>query len=411
MLQKTNAAVSRPTNLPEQTLVVMAIAAGLAVANVYAAQPLLDLIGGTFALAPSRLGLAVTLTQVGYALGLILVAPLGDRLDRRRLIVAQNGLSAVVLAATALSPNAGWLLASLAAVGTLAVSVQTVVAYAGALAAPEARGAAVGKVTSGVVIGILAARAVSGGLGDLVGWRAAYGVSAAAMGLCALVLSRKLPADDPTRPRDAYGAILRSMPRLFADDAVLRRRAAFAFVIFAAFNVLWTPMVLALTPLGLSHSQVGLFGLIGLAGAIAARSAGRQADRGRAATVTGGAFLLLCLSWAFIALLPHGLGWMALGVILLDLAVQAVHVTNQTLIVARHPDATGRVIAGYMVFYSLGSAIGALAGTGLYAAWGWSGVCLFGAGLSACGLLLWLAERLRARSAPGQGRGRFPPEA
>jgi predicted MFS family arabinose efflux permease len=370
----------------------MAVSAGLAVANVYAVQPLLDLIGASFSMKVASLGQAVTLTQMGYAIGLILLVPLGDLLDRRRLIIGQTGLSALVLAGVAVSGSPTLFLMTLAAAGVLAVTVQTLVAFAGALASPDQRGAVVGKVTGGVVIGILAARVVSGSLGDLIGWRAIYVISA---GLClasALTLSVALPQDPGRSTNRSYGAILQSLPTLLLRDTVLQFRAALACVIFAAFSVFWTPLVFALTaePFQLSHTQIGLFGLIGIAGTIGARGAGRLVDRGRERWVTGTALALLCLSWAFIMLLPRSLWWLAVGIVLLDLAVQAVHVTNQTLIVGRQPDAAGHIIAGYMVFYSVGSAAGGAASTYVYSLWGWNGVCLTGFCISIAGLALWI---------------------
>ena len=223
---------------------------------------------------------------LGYAAGLIVLVPLSDLLNRRSLIVGQTGLSFLALAIVALS-NLSWLFLfalalALAAVGALAVTVQTLVAFAGTLALPQRRGAAVGKVTGGIVIGILAARAVSGSVSDVLGWRAVYAISVIVSLITALVLSRTLPGD-PRQPGTAsYGSILRSLPRFLVDDRVLRRRVVYAFIIFAAFSTFWTAVVFPLTegPFRLSHTQVGLFGLIDTAGALGARGAGKLVDRG-----------------------------------------------------------------------------------------------------------------------------------
>ncbi len=380
--------------LSERTTTAMAIAAGLAVANVYIAHPLLDLIGKSLAFHPAEIGFAVTLAQIGYATGLIFLVPLTDIMDRRRLILGQTALSATALFAVACAPTKAVLLASIAMVGALAVTVQALVAYAGALAPPQERGIVVGKVTSGVVLGILAARVISGSVGDLLGWRAVYLLAAAASASVALALSWMLPPDSRKPGRQRYGEVLRSLPLLFACDRALRFRAAFAFVIFTAFSIFWTALVLPLTApgSGLSHAQVGLFGLVGVAGAISARSAGRLTDLGHARRVTGASLLLLCFSWGIIAMLPLSLWWLAAGIVLLDLAVQAVHVASQTLIVDRHPDAAGRAIAGYMVLYSLGSATGAAIAPFMYSLWGWGGVCAGGGVISAAGFLLWIAS-------------------
>jgi predicted MFS family arabinose efflux permease len=377
--------------LTDRTTTIMAVAAGLAVANVYAVQPLLDVIGHGLTMRPADLGLAVTLTQLGYAAGLILLVPLGDLFDRRRLIIGQTGLSVAAIATVALARSQATFLMAVFAIGMLAVTVQTLVAFAGALSSADRRGAVVGKVTGGIVIGILAARAVSGSVSDILGWRAVYVLSALASLAATFALSRALPPDCRRPVSRGYGAILRSLPGLFLRDRVLMLRAAFAFIIFAAFSTFWTALVLPLTmaPYELSHTQVGLFGLVGIAGALGARGAGKLVDRGWAQQVTGGALLLLCLSWGLIAMLSLSLWWVAGGIVALDLAVQAVHVTSQTLIVGRHAETAGRTIAGYMLFYSLGSATGAGASTYAFSVSGWSGVCMTGAAISAIGLVLW----------------------
>jgi predicted MFS family arabinose efflux permease len=373
------------------TTLIFAVTAGLAVANVYYAQPLLDSIAEDFGISASAVGLVVTLTQVGYALGLIFIVPLGDLVDRRRLIVGQGILSVVALIAVATARTEAVLFASLAAMGLLAVLVQVLVAFAATLATPAERGKAVGVVTSGVVIGILAARFVAGSLADLGGWRAVYLTSAlltaAMVGLLIRVLPRQLTPDST----DSYAATLRSIPILFLRDRILLVRGILAMLIFATFSTLWTPLVLPLSapPFSYSHSQVGLFGLVGMAGAIAAAGAGRLADRGLGQWTTGVSLALLLASWPLIAMLPASLLLLLFGVVLLDLAVQAIHVTNQSIIFERHPEASGRLVGGYMVFYSIGSAIGAISSTVAYAKAGWSGVSILGAGFSALALLVW----------------------
>lgn len=387
------------SGLSRLTLLVFAVTCGSSVANIYYAQPLLDAIAATFAIHPAAVGLVVTLTQVGYAVGLLFLVPLGDLLDRRKLVIGQTLLSALALAAVAGAPNALTLFGAMIVVGLLAVVVQVLVALSATLARPEERGAAVGLVTGGVVIGILAARFVAGILADVGGWRIVYLVSAGFMLLLGVLLMRVLPRTIPVASAERYGSVLKSMPLIFLNEPVLRLRAGLAFLIFASFSTLWTAMVLPLSapPFSLSHTQIGLFGLAGLAGALAAGRAGRLADRGLAERTTGLSLVLLCLSWLAIAFLPHSLAVFAIGVVLLDFAVQAVHVTNQSLIFARRPDARSRLVGGYMVFYSAGSALGAIVSTVSYARFGWAGVCLAGATFSLAGLSLWAVSRERAR--------------
>lgn len=390
-----------PAGLSRFTALLFAVACGLSVANVYFAHPLLDAMARDFSIDPGSVGLVVTVTQIGYALGLFFIVPLGDLLDRRRLIVAQAVLSSLALVAVGFSPNAAMLLASLAAVGLLAVVVQVLVAYAADLAVPSERGRAVGTVTSGVILGILLARFVSGLVADIAGWRLVYLMSAVLTLAMAAILFRVLPEREPNRPRTSYPRLLGSVLLLFVDEPLLRVRAVFAMLIFASFNVLWAPLVLPLAapPFSLSHTEIGLFGLAGVVGALGARWTGVLVDRGSGKLVTGLSLLLMTAAWLPIAFMGMSLWWLVLGIVMLDLAIQAVHVTNQSLIFAQRPDARSRLVGGYMIFYSLGSALGSIASTMTYAAWGWSGVCVLGAGLGLVALVVW-ATTLRVGRQP-----------
>ncbi|MFE0044575.1 MFS transporter [Streptomyces albireticuli] len=389
--------------LSRGVVLLFAVASGAAVANVYFSQPLLVTMGRDLAMSPALVGGVVTLTHVGYGLGLFFLVPLGDVADRRRLVVAQLLLLVVALAVVAAARTAAILLAGMAATGLLAVVTQTLVAFAASLAPPAGRGRVVGLVTSGVVTGILLARTASGLIADLAGWRSVYLASAALTALLALVLYRVLPRHGgaPRTPL-RYGQLLRSTVTLFARERLLRLRALFGLLVFAAFSTLWSSVALPLSeaPYSWSHSAIGALGLIGVAGALAANAAGRLNDRGLSRRTTGIAFALLAASWLPLALTRGSLWALVVGVILLDLAVQAVHVTNQTLIYALHPDAGSRLIGGYMVFYSIGSATGAVAATSLYAAAGWGAVCALGATFSCLGLALWAFTR---DSTPDQG--------
>ncbi|TPL87795.1 MFS transporter [Mesorhizobium sp. B2-3-14] len=377
--------------LSGMTALVFAIACGLSVANVYFAHPLLDAMAHDFAIAPASIGIVVTVTQVGYALGLFFIVPLGDLFDRRKLIAGQAILSAVALIAVGLAPNTAMLLASLAAVGLLAVMVQVLVAYAADLAAPSQRGRAVGTVTSGVITGILLARFVAGVVADLAGWRWVYLVSAGLTLVMAVVLHTILPRHEAERPRTSYIRLLGSMVLLFVREPLLRVRAVLALLIFASFNVLWAPLVLPLStaPFLLSHTAIGLFGLAGVAGALGARWTGGLVDRGHGQLVTGLSLLMMTTAWLPIAFMGMSLWLLVAGIVMLDLAIQAVHVTNQSLIFSRRPDARSRLAGGYMIFYSVGSALGSIASTMAYAAAGWSGVSLLGAGIGLTALLFW----------------------
>ncbi|QIA04265.1 MFS transporter [Pseudomonas fluorescens] len=394
----------KTATLDKGVVLLFAIACGLAVGNVYYAQPLLDAMADAFGLSPGSIGIVMTLTQVGYGFGLLLLVPLGDLLNRRRLIVMQTLLSAAALLMIALASNSAWLLIGVTLTGLLAVVTQVLVAYAATLAVPAQRGKVVGVITSGIVVGILLARTVAGGMADLAGWRSIYLLSAGLTLVMAALLFRVLPKDEEARPTTRYVALIASVFSLFREEPVLRQRAILALLTFASAMVLWTPMVLPLAapPLSLSHSEIGLFGLAGAAGALAAARAGHLADRGLGQWVSGLSLLLMLGSWLPIALTQSSLWALLLGVITLDLGLQAVHVTSQSMIYNVRPEAQSRLTAGYMLFYSIGSALGSIASTAMYAWAGWPGVCWLGAAINMVALLYWwrtLATRKRGEAA------------
>ncbi|MGE8175042.1 MFS transporter [Pseudomonas fluorescens] len=382
----------RSPGLSPSLTLLFSVTCALAVANVYFAQPLLASMAESLGVASGLIGVVVTATQVGYALGLLFIVPLGDRVNRKRLILTQVLLSAVALAAVGAAQQWLALLGAMIVMGLLAVVVQVLVAYAAVLATPSQRGQAVGTVTSGIVLGILLARFTSGLIADIAGWRAVYFVSSGLMLTIAAVLWKVVPVTSPPRHQDSYLALISSLFKLFMTERTLRTRGLLALLIFAAFSVLWTSMVLPLSapPLSLSHTAIGLFGLAGVAGALAASRAGRWADQGLGQRVTGISLGLLTLSWLPITFAETSLIALVCGVVLLDFAVQAVHVTNQSLIFAARPDAHSRMVGAYMCFYSVGSALGAAAATQVYALWGWRAVSLLGALISAAALLLWI---------------------
>jgi predicted MFS family arabinose efflux permease len=332
--------------LSRMMVLVFAVTCGLSVANVYYAQPLLDTMARDLRIDPAAIGIVMTLTQVGYALGLMLIVPLGDLVDRRRLIVGQTVLTAIALVVVGTASNAGLLLTGMFLVGILAVVVQVVVAFAATLATPAARGSAIGTVTSGVVAGILLARFFAGLLADIGGWRSVYLTSAALMLAISVPLALLLPRSQQVLNLSRYPSLLRSTAALFIQEPILRERALFALFIFASVNVFWNSIVLPLSvpPFSLSHATIGLLGIAGVAGAIAARNAGRLADLGWSQRTTGLSLMLMLAAWVPIACLRQSLWLVVAGVIMLDLAVQAVHVTNQSLIIASRPDAASGVL-------------------------------------------------------------------
>jgi predicted MFS family arabinose efflux permease len=381
---------------------LFAVAAGLAVANIYSAQPLLDTLASAFAIAPGSAGIVLTVTQIGYGLGLLALVPLGDALDRRRLIVALLALSAVALALVGGAWSREVLLGGMAAVGLLAVVAQVLVAYAAALARPHERGRIVGAVTSGIVVGILLARTVAGLVTELLGWRAVYLGSAVLTVAVVAALLRGLPGDDRPRPPVRYSALLRSTLALYRDAPALRVRGTLALLTFAGFSVLWASLALELAgpPLSLSTAAIGAFGLAGAAGALAAAGAGRLADRGRGERTTGLALAALLVAWLPLAFVEQSLIALVAGLLALEVAVQAVHVSNQSVLYATAPESRSRLAGGYMVFYAVGSAAGSTASTATYAWAGWIGVCVLGAAIGAAALTFWVMSLPRHAPAP-----------
>ena len=380
------------TPLTACTVFLFAIASGLAVANVYFAQPLLHLIALDFKIKEHSIGQIVTLIQIGYGLGLFFIVPLGDILNRRKLILSQFFISIVMLLIISFTSHQFVFMGALLILGLSATVAQTIVAYAASLATPSQSGRVVGLVTSGIVIGILLARTTAGFLADVSGWRSVYTVSASATTLITVFLCYQLPKHDYPKSDTSYRKLLYSLFTLFKDEPIMLKRSVIALFLFASFSTLWTPLVLPLstTPFSFSATEIGLFGLLGVIGSLSAARAGKLADRGRAQQTTGIALALLILSWLIMSYLYNNILLLITGIILLDYAVQAVHVTNQSILYKALPQAVSRTIAAYMIFYSIGSGIGALLSTQVYNKSGWSGVCLLGAGFSSIALIFWL---------------------
>lgn len=376
---------------------LFSISCGISVANVYYAQPLLDALAHDFGITHAAVGTVIAATQLGCALALLLLVPLGDVLDRKRLTLVQLALLCAALLAVGFAPTAPLLLCGMLAVGLLGTAMtQGLIAYAAATAAPAERGRIVGTAQAGVMIGLLSARTVAGLLADLAGWRAVYWTSAALALVLATVLWRALPA--PAVPGGAlqeaplrYPQLLRSMLAMLLTDRTLQVRGTIAMLMFGALSIFWTALVLPLSapPWSLPHSAIGAFGLVGVAGALGAARAGQLADRGLGQRTSGVALGLLAAAWLPLAFTGQSLWALAAGIIVLDLAGQAIHVTNQSMIFSRHPQAHSRVVACYMMFYAAGSGLGAVAATRMYAAAGWLGVCALGAGVSLAALVFW----------------------
>ncbi len=311
-------------------MLLLAIASGIAVADLYYVQPLLVTLGGAFHVPGSRTGLFVTLTQIGYACGLLFLVPLGDLFDRRSLILGFFGVGSAGLAFAALSPSASLFAVASVLIGLLSVSAQIIVPYAAHMANDSSRGKTVGTVMSGLLIGILLARTFAGIISHIAGWRTVYVAGAGLLLLLMAVMWRLLPSQPAERTVGSYPQLLASIVRLVRTQPVLRLRSLYGACVFGAFSVFWTSVtfLLARAPYHYNDAVIGLFGLFGVAGALAASFAGRLADRGHAHVGTG-AFLLLALaSFGASAWGGAHLAGVIAGVLLLDLGVQGTHILN-----------------------------------------------------------------------------------
>ncbi|MGL4430533.1 MAG: MFS transporter [Silvania sp.] len=384
-------------NMSPSLVWLFAIASGLSVANVYYAQPLLDALARDFAISHAAVGGVITATQTGCALALLFLVPLGDRVDRRRLMALQLLGLMVALVAVGMAQSAPALLAGMLAVGLLGTAMtQGLIAYAASAAAPHEQGRVVGTAQSGVFIGLLLARVFAGGISDLAGWRGVYFGAAMLMLLVAIPLWRRLPALPPASHGLSYPRLLGSMLTLLREEKVLQVRGTLALLMFAAFNIFWSALTLPLSapPYSFSHTLIGTFGLVGVVGALAAARAGQWADGGHAQLTSALALTVLLLAWWPLSLMETSLWALVIGIVLLDLGGQALHVTNQSLIFRTRPEAHSRLVGLYMLFYALGSGLGAIGTTFTYAHLGWHGVCLLGAAVSLLALVFWWLTRV-----------------
>ncbi|EOL8876909.1 MFS transporter [Enterobacter mori] len=371
-------------------ILLMSVATGLAVASNYYAQPLLDTIARAFNLSASSAGFIVTAAQLGYAAGLLFLVPLGDMFERRMLIVSMTLLAAGGMLITASSQSLTMMIIGTALTGLFSVVAQILVPLAATLASPEKRGKVVGTIMSGLLLGILLARTVAGLLASLGGWRTVYWVASVLMVVMALALWRGLPKVKQENHLN-YPQLLASVFSLFTQDKLLRTRALLGCFTFANFSILWTSMafLLAAPPFNYSEGVIGLFGLAGAAGALGARPAGGLADKGKSHMTTTAGLVLLLLSWAAIWYGHVSVLALIVGILVLDLTVQGVHITNQTVIYRVKPEARNRLTAGYMTSYFIGGAVGSLISASAWQHAGWTGVCAIGAIMAVLNLLVW----------------------
>jgi predicted MFS family arabinose efflux permease len=399
---RTNSRMSRGLVL------LFAVATGQAVASNYLVQPLLDTLRVELDIGTELAGLIVTTAQVGYAAGLVLLLPLGDLLERRRLISALAAITTAGLAAMAAAPSIGLFMVAAGAVGLTSVMAQLLVPFAATLAPEAERGRVIGTVMSGLLLGILLARTASGLIAGLAGWRVVYVVASLLMLAQLVVLWRKLPRYHAPVSL-GYPRLLASLPGIARAEPVLRRRALFGAMSFAAFSVLWTNLAFLLSgpPYGFGEATIGLFGLIGAAGVLTATLVGRLNDRGWANTITGLATVMIVLGHVLLRAGAESLAALIAGIIVLDVGCQGVHITDQSQIYRLRAEARNRINSFYMTACFTGAAVGSAAAAFVYSRAGWTGASLLGAGIGLAAVAWWalgLWRRTGERTA-GEQRG------
>lgn len=366
---------------PIRPLTVLAFTAGVSISSIYYHQPLLTGIGATFASDAGWVGAVAAATQIGFAAGMLLISPLGDRMDRRRLIVWQAAGACLALLAAALAPTLAVLTGASFLLGLFATMAQQAGPFAAELVPSEQRGWAIGRVMSGLLLGILLARAFAGFIGAQWGWRMVFAVAIAAVALMAAMVWRTLPPTQPgvTLP---YGPLIASPWQLARELAPLREAALTGAALFAAFSLFWTTLVLLLSapPLHLGAREAGLFALIGVVGVLAAPWAGRMTDRHGPLPVIWAAITLMATAFIVLWLGAASITGLVAGVVALDAGLQIMQTANQSRVFALRPQAKSRLNTAYMVCYFMGGALGSAAGYLAWQGWRWPGVCMVGLG-------------------------------
>ena len=378
-------------------LLLLAVIAGVSVANIYYNQPLLDSLRASFPHSASWVGVVPAATQLGYAAGMLLLAPLGDRFDRRLLILLQIAGLCIALVVAATAPSLAVLIGASLAIGVLSTIAQQAVPFAAELAPPSGRGHAVGTVMSGLLLGILLARTAAGLVAEYFGWRAVFGVSVVALLVLAVVILLRLPKSQPTSALP-YGKLMVSMWHLIVEHPGLREASLTGAFMFGAFSIFWSVLALLLAgaPFHLGPQAAGLFGIVGAAGAMAAPLAGKFADRRGPRTIITLSIGLVAVSFVVFGLSSTSIAGLVVGVIILDVGVQAAQISNQSRIYALSPEARSRVNTVYMVAYFIGGAAGSAVGAAVWPVFGWVGVSI--AGVVFAGLAAW--NHLRQPQSP-----------
>ena len=370
---------------------LMAFAIGVTIASNYYAQPLLHSITHDLNIAVEHAGSIIMAAQFSYAVGLLFITPLGDKFERKHLIIILMVLSTCGLIVSALSKNLWMLIIGTSMTGLFSTVAQVLIPFAATLAKPEQRGKIVGTLMSGMLLGILLGRAFAGAISTIADWHYVYWIATGIMVIVTLLLWSSLPTYRNTININ-YFQLLWSISSLYKQEPILRIRSLLAVISFALFSLLWTPLAFLLSndPYHYSDFIIGLFGIAGAAGALGSPIVGRLSDKGKGWLATTIGLCLLLLSWLPLSFAQYSIIALILGVVILDFSVQVTHVSNMSAIYQIRPEARSRMNTGYMVCYFIGGMLGSVGSTYLFSHYGWIAIVVSGTILGLMGIICWL---------------------
>ncbi|ORF46681.1 MFS transporter [Gilliamella apicola] len=370
---------------------LMAFAIGVTIASNYYAQPLLHSITHDLNIAVEHAGSIIMAAQFSYAVGLFFITPLGDKFERKHLIIILMVLSTCGLIVSALSKNLWMLIIGTSMTGLFSTVAQVLIPFAATLAKPEHRGKIVGTLMSGMLLGILLGRAFAGAISTIADWHYVYWIATGIMVIVTLLLSISLPTYRSTININ-YFQLLWSISSLYKQEPILRIRSLLAVISFALFSLLWTPLAFLLSndPYHYSDFIIGLFGIAGAAGALGSPIVGKLSDKGKGWLATTIGLCLLLLSWLPLSFAQCSIIALILGVVILDFSVQVTHVSNMSAIYQIRPEARSRMNTGYMVCYFIGGMLGSVGSTYLFSHYGWIAIVVSGTILGLIGIICWL---------------------
>jgi predicted MFS family arabinose efflux permease len=370
--------------LSSSNMIIFSIAAGLMVANIYYAQPLIVQIAHDLNIGSGKSGLLVTMSQLGYAAGVFFIVPLGDRVDRRTILLYMLAVCTISLAGAAFSPTFGLLAMTNFIAGVTSSGTMVIIPYVASHADERIRGKAVGQVMTGLLLGILLARTISGAITELLTWRWIYIVAAIAVAILAILLKRIMIKDNPKTEKVGYGRLLFSILILLKTRSEVRWRCWFSFLGLAGFSVLWTGItyLFSAPPYNFSTATIGLFGLVGAAGALSANISGRLGDKGYTQILTVFLPFLLIICWLFMFYGWNALIYICVGIFIADIAVQGLQVTHQSVLYRLEDDIRSRVTAMFVTSGFLGMSLGSALASTSYSYLGWKGICVVGGSIA-----------------------------